>query len=404
MYSNSYQSIDYLNRLYKRTLSASDLFKIIKDADISENTSIIKNLLFFENNYLQSCNDDKHCDSLHKGYRKSCIYNCVNVVKTAKNIKRKKVSEDDFTIPSMEGYTNIIINNYTMKQLKIICKHYKQKVSGNKDELQNRLFTYLIRSSDVKIIQRKWRSHIIKKYNIIRGPARYKRSLCINDTDFCSMENLNNISYKQFISYKDVDNKIYGFELSSLFTLLSKGDLNTTNPYNRKVFPRTIRKNINTIVRLSQIIGDKIIIEIEEPEEISPQKQIEQNTIEIFHEMDLLGNYTNPVWFSSLGRASLIRFIRELADIWSYRAQLSEYTKREICPPHGNPFGDILVSLLNYTTDILKNKSLAIIKQMVKHGVNNASQCLGTNYVLCAFTLVNENAREALPWLYQSVA
>ena len=389
-------STDYIKLLAKRTFTIAELLRFLKNNDSLE---VIEKSLFHSNNTNKGTitNSSTH-------YSKACVKKCLSAIMDVKKNKRRKVSNIDFEVPSVEKYTEIIKNNYSVPQLKIICRHYKQKLTGNKDEVQNRIFFYMLHSCDANIIQRAWGKYIIKKYHKLRGPAIGNRSLCVNDTDFCSMENLDDISYAQFFSYKDVDNKIYGFDLTSLFTLLSKGNLNTTNPYNRNIFPRIIRKNINSILRISRIINDTIIVDIDEPEDIAPQKQIEQRTITVFHNMDLLGNYTNTSWFTSLGRAALIRFIRELADIWLYRAQLSETTKREICPPYGNPFGNILQILLSSTTENLQKLALDIIEKMVNHGVNNPSKCLGTNYVLCAFTLVNENARDSLPLLYQAVA
>lgn len=393
--SKSHVSTEFISQLTKHTFTITDVIKLLK-TNIDNN--IINDAFFLSNN------KSKGDESQLKYYREKCVKNCIATILSVKKNKREKVVAANFIIPPLEKYTALIEKNFSVNQLKTICRYYKQKVSGNKNELQNRIFFYMLRSCDASIIQRAWRKHIIKKYHRLRGPAIVRRELCVNDTDFCSMESLTDISYTQFFSYKDMDDKIYGFDLTSLFTLLSKGNLNTTNPYNRNVFPRRIRKKINAILRIARIMRDTIIIDIEEPEEISPQKLIEQRTIDIFHHMDLLGNYTNTSWFSTLGRAALIRFIRELYDIWMYRAQLSESTKREIYPPHGNPFGNVLLTLLNSTTNNLKKHALDIMEKMVKYGVNQPSQCLGTNYVLCAFTLVNENARESLPWLYQSVA
>ena len=40
---------------------------------------------------------------------------------------------------------------------------------------------------------------------------------------------------------------------------------------------------------------------------------------------------------------------------------------------------------------------------MVNNGINNDSKALGCYYILCALTLVNSDAAESLPWLYESV-
>lgn len=394
------KSTDYMKIIKKHTIKVTDIIKIINDKSIGINSVLIEKAL------VQSC------DNI---YSKKTLEQTIQSIIYAKKNKRNKVSNSSvcplsFNIDRDYSYENIIINNYSVQQLKSFCRKYRQLRGGTKDELQNRMFFYLLRSVDAIIIQKTWRNHIMKKYHMMRGPARFKRDICINETDFCTMEDIKGISYEQFFSYMDIDDKIYGFDLISIFTLLSKGRFLTQNPYNRNKIPNIVRKNINTILRLASLMKENIIVHIEEPEELNPQKKLEQRTHNIFHEMDLLGNYTQMEWFTSLGRAALIRFIRELADIWNYRANLSEMTKMEICPPNGNPFapngynsGNILHSLLTLQTDMLKSQALTIIEKIVKSGVNHGSQCLGTNYVLCAFTLVNSNARESLPWLYQSV-
>ena len=48
--------------------------------------------------------------------------------------------------------------------------------------------------------------------------------------------------------------------------------------------------------------------------------EIRFKTIDIFQKMDELGNYTNINWFLNLSANSTYRFIRELQDIWEYRA------------------------------------------------------------------------------------
>jgi hypothetical protein len=44
------------------------------------------------------------------------------------------------------------------------------------------------------------------------------------------------------------------------------------------------------------------------------------------------------------------------------------------------------------------------MEKIIKSGINRESKCLGCNYVLCAITLVNVEAAQALPWLYYSVS
>ena len=147
----------------------------------------------------------------------------------------------------------------------------------------------------------------------------------------------------------------------------------------------------------------KINIDKENIEDKS--KSIEFKIITLFQKIDEHGFITNIEWFNSLSRLHLIRYIRELGDIWNYRAQLSLETKRNICPPNGNPF--VYFNNHNFYSSVsinqLKYSILKVIECLVNTGVSNESKSLGAFYVLAALTLVNTDAAESLPWLYQSV-
>ena len=121
----------------------------------------------------------------------------------------------------------------------------------------------------------------------------------------------------------------------------------------------------------------------------------------------MLGNYANSNWFSSLDHVSMSLFIKELIDIWDYRANLDPIVKFAICPPNGNPFKNIGPNNINQIHNLeyiqLKKLATIIIDNMVSSGIDDENKKLGAFYVLCGLTLVNINAANALPWLYQSV-
>jgi len=327
--------------------------------------------------------------------------------KIPKSFKKINITERNFKIPKYTEYNFLINNNYRVALLKEICRFYKIRITGTKNELEIRIYNFLKLSSNIIIIQRVARNKLVKIYNNLHGPAYIKRHLCVNDTDFFTMENLKEISINQFISYKDTDDMIYGFDILSLYNLLLKNGKNVTNPYNRKPFPQDLRKKINKLLKLSRLFKESIIIELEKSEELDPLKVFELRIIALFQDIDNLGNYTDHKWFYDISqsRILLIRYIRELADIWTYRAGLNNTTKREICPPIGDPFRGVSLTLLpNQSLNNLQKISLEIMETMIKRGVNDAIKSLGSNYVLCALTLINNSAAECLPWLYQSVA
>ena len=164
--------------------------------------------------------------------------------------------------------------------------------------------------------------------------------------------------------------------------------------------------DIQKLVRLSSILKSPVDIILNKDENIvSLKKKIEFKCIDLFQYMDELGNYTDSKWFLDLNRAQLIQFVKELRDIWEYRAQLNLNIKIEICQPYGNPFRYIQFNNLYSLGFIqLQQSILGIIEQFIKKGLDCDACNLGTSYILCGLTLVNSDAAFALPWLYQSVS
>lgn len=333
--------------------------------------------------------------------------NCYSKIPTVK--KPIKVTEENMIIPETNNYNLLFTHNYNLTQLKSIAKKHKLKQQGNKDQLISRIFCFLKLSSYIIKIQKFSRGIIQRKYNSLHGPAFFKRELCTNSNDFFTMEELKEIPFTQFFSYKDKDDFIYGFDIISLHNLITKTEKKKEplNPYNRNVIPKSVMKNMKTLMRMSKLLRFDIDIVIKDVyDEIQPQKSLELRTLDVFQKIDSLGNYSDPTWFSSLQKPQLLKFIRELVDIWNYRAQLSIETKRLICPPTGDPFRNLnLMGLtLEYDTNKIKMDIIYALEKMVNSGNDSDSQSLGAYYVLGALTLVNYNAANSLPWLYQSVA
>jgi hypothetical protein len=312
-------------------------------------------------------------------------------------------------IPTLTNYKNFKEKKNSVSQLKMICSHYKLKITGNKEQLTNSIYNLLNQTSSALKIQRIWKKYCLKRYHLLHGPARHNRALCVNETEFYTMDSLDSIPYKYFFSYKDKDDMIYGFDILYLNKLINKRDeansgCASTNPYNRKDIPNRIRFQIKKYLQYGKFIGKEI--------EMQPKKEsvVKKNTIEmriksLFHEMDILGNYTNPDWFLSLDKFKVTQFLKYLYDIWDYRASIEERIKIEICPPYGNPFmGLNTYNLMDFPLDGVLMIASNAMEQFIIKGINTQSKVLGSNYVLCALTLVSPAAADALPWLYYSVA
>ena len=248
------------------------------------------------------------------------------------------------------------------------------------------------------------RGFLQRKLNKSYGPGFLKREVCTNQTDFFTLEELKDMNYQQFYSYKDKDGFIYGFNLLSLYNLIDKSE--AINPYNRNPFPVSLVPSMRNHIRLSRVMGISIDIDIKESDDaMSPLKRLELRTLSLFQTIDSLGNYSDPTWFLSLPDERVITYMRELFDIWNYRAQLAPEVKLNICPPVGDPFRG---TNMNYLTQLnsfnLKKLAISTMENLVNSGNSRDSQSLGAFYVLASLTLVNSHAANALPWLYHSVA
>lgn len=351
-----------------------------------------------------------------------------NIVKNIKNIdylnsistisennviipkKLEKIDENNISIPTINNYNNLIKYNYNIQQLKTFAKHYKLKIGGTKKDLIMRIFIFLQLSYYTTKIQKVFRGSLQRIFNKLHGPAYKNKKICTNDTDFITMENLDELDLNQFFSYKDVDGFIYGFDIASIYNLIyikNNSKKSCQNPYNRNNIPSEVLINIKILIKIGKILNKYIYLEIQDdPLIISNEKVIELRALSLFQNINALGNYSNSEWFLSLSRPNLIKFVRELTDIWNYRAQLSTEVKNKICPPNGSPFRNLSIPYIHTETDInnVKKVILEVLEKFVNTGVDTDSKSLGAYYVLAALTLVNIDASISLPWLFQSVS
>ena len=369
-------------------------------------------------------NVNKCSHSKRNSSENETLLGCNNIMEHYLNLSIKnkksyvKISDSDFVIPIFVFYNDILKYNYNVSQLRAIAKHYKLSTGGNKDYLKKRLFNFLYYSYNIIIVQKYVRYFLTKKYIKVHGPAFYNRSLCSNDVDFCTLDNLSTICYNQFISFKDNNSHIYGFDIKSLYNLFIKSDnakknnnsnsnfSNVLNPFTNVFFSHNILEQLLEYIRLTKLLKLELDLNYDELIIVSLNKQLEMKILTLFQRIDSLGNYTNIKWFMELDKYGLIHFIRELADIWNYRANLTLETKRAIVPPSGNPFHSDHINIHNlpqYNFIQIKKYSIQIIDLMINKGINETSCVLGSYYVLCALTMVSSDAADSLPWLYEAV-
>jgi hypothetical protein len=423
--------------------------------------------------------------------------------KSLKNIKLESIDLKDPVIknkklsPSEISFHNYNILNeengaadYKVAELKEMCAiiqrgfdYKKVKLSGTKGELRQSVYNFYHHTFNCIKIQLKFNSFLRRKLNKLRGPALSNREICINETDFYSLDPIRDIPNQQFFSYEEVkvdnDNDkcsnneksnskkscYYGFDIASIYNLIlsDNGVENeyglsrrlsfneSNNPYNRnKIMPNVVR-DILKIIKLDRILSRKRVLKnkkmtknqmnvnnnnyeydnnnyvaendnnaivgssgggmnIALPQDVlTPNQRFRQHVLRLFQTINALGHYSDPEWFVALTYDQHITFLRELIDIWNYRAELSPQARRTIYPPYGDPFPHYVLGWVTHqfyiylSPENIININLTVIERFIASAVSEGDRCLGSNFILCALTLVSIPAREALPWLYQSV-
>lgn len=327
--------------------------------------------------------------------------------------KTKLIKSEDDICPTVKNYREWLDYNHTVPQLKKVLSQFHLLVGGTKRELQTRIYIYFSLMDASTRIQKIFRGFLLRRFFQNFKIFNSLKDSCVNETDFYTFEPLANIPYFQFIAFtSEEDHKTYGFNLSSLHQYFNhnSSQKQTENPYTRSIFPLKFISQVRYICNNAMKYGVEIKLTEEDDEaegliSLTSHQNNRSRAVKLFHEIDLLGNYTNINWFMTLNGYQLIKMVDVLYDIWNYRAQIPQATKINIYPPHGNPFQFFRISSagqVEFTK--LQNEILGLLEKFVYYGVDRDSKSLGAFYVLGAITLVNYDAANSLPWLYQSFA
>ena len=342
-------------------------------------------------------------------------------------------------------YVPAYYKSYEKKDAKCAIKSLHDfTLMGPKKVLYEKLKHFFEQQRLVIIIQKTARRYLTKVVLDLMGPAKFDRKICVNDSDFYTMEPLINIPFDNFFSYKDKENFVYGFELSSLIQYIKikekSGELRRKikNPYNRNSMKHEIPK-IHKLQHLIRVInGTTLKRELPTRIQSRPRssshhndlrsrtlsigidsnynhalmletiremrsKSNEHRTRELFIVIDQLGNYSDYNWFLNLDRGCYLRYYRILKDVWTYRAQIPTYTKIKICPLW-DPFGMFSnVNVGELTREQLMSRCLCVMEDMVYTGVEQQYRVIGSLHVLSVLTVINREARSNMPWLYESL-
>ena len=380
-----------------------------------------------------------------------------NIVVSSLSINEK------FPILTLTEYIKNPSNLTKMKipELKSIAKYNKLHVTGTKPVLIQRIIEYYTKCIFAIKIQKMLRGHFTRYSFKLRGSGFKNHTICTNTTDFLTMDPLDEIPHSRFYSYTDERQFTYGFDLNSLISIYKKKG-KIVNPYNREkislatlhailklyrligfiykdyeyeldtpptpiistniqpVFLNNVPSRTNiltqTIMRPSAAaaqvnlplidLSNNILVQSNQMTNLQLSdirtRPVNDRIIAVFMDMDQLGHYTNNAWFQELDKRQYYNFFREIYNIWRFRAQLSYFTKLRICPfDPTDVFGSIIYD--DMTIENTREGCLRIVENMVYMGADTDHRNLGTFHILSALTVVSPPARQALPWLYESV-
>ena len=327
----------------------------------------------------------------------------------------------------------------SLPHLRRLCVAYGLKKTGTKPVLIERTLTHCSRHCAVTALQRVMRGYRARTYvqKFMNNPAYGRLTHAVNDADVYTMDEFIDLPHYQIFRFNDEsDGMLYQFNMASFFKLLktaiSPNDWPAVvalrappgsgvdalpillNPYNRAPISTETIRSFFTKMAYSRMLRHPICIEFKE-DALTPAQVMDGQILDLFQDINALGNYADSNWLSDLKHPQHIRFLQELYDIWSYRAELTMQTKCQICPPTGCLFANlnsvyanpnsaaIMSEIRTAPFNVVREINLCVIDRLIRSGLTEDDRKLGAFYVLSALTLVSPGARNAMPWLYQSV-
>lgn len=294
-----------------------------------------------------------------------------------------------------------------LPELKQFARDLNIKVSGNKSELKERI-KHQIKIEDGAIkIQKTFRRHLVLKWFQLKGT----RENCVNETDFYTLEPMDEIPYLYFIKFVDASHNVnYGFNIKSLCTLASKNS-KFENPYNRENMKVPFGAKMIKVVKLTNILfpGNDLLNEsVSLPQEQTREQAffayydgleqipLEQRITDLFIHIDSLGNYSNREWLTGLNQDRLYYLVLKINQLWH---RIPNASRMRICP-YISPFSQDIFEPMPIQVNIEMVVRMATV--LTHSGIDNDNKQLGAMYFLSGLTLVSQNARNQMPWLYEN--
>lgn len=318
------------------------------------------------------------------------------------------------------------LNKSKVIELKGYAKTLEIKTSGNKEELKQRIHRHIQIMDSVIKIQSVIRRKLVYLWKQLKGNTKD----CVNDTDFYTLEPINEIPYLYYMQYAGQNVK-YGFNILSLCSLAVKNK-NFENPYTRENMRQTIANEMGRIIKLTNTLfpGNELMNQLKNmyegkdssnvlhglfaPAQPNHRQQrinpiftrlqslpMEQRITELFITIDNLGNYTQKEWLTRLNITQLRYTIVKVYAVWQ---RLPLELRNQICPQI-SPFSRHIIANLSredLTQDYAIESVVKMAEVMVHSSAQREDRVMGAMYFLIGLSMASPDARLAMPWLHDS--
>jgi hypothetical protein len=240
---------------------------------------------------------------------------------------------------------------------------------------------------------------IIKIQSTFRKWLVYRKKICYNDSDILTFSSKYEIPNKYFYIFEDfMNNRKYAYDIRTLYQIIESEY--PSCPYTFRPYTDEEKNKIyNDKCKLM-----KYGIDIQIPKvQLSFEEETDMKIKDIFYQINMLDNYTNPQWFKNLELHHLIELYIKTEDIWNYRSSMDLEAKKRIVT-YNDVFTIPIHVIKNYKSKIkLQNIILDDYKRLITEGINRDEKKLGAILILTGLVEVSFDAADALPHLVQTI-
>lgn len=241
------------------------------------------------------------------------------------------------------------------------------------------------------------RGFLQRRTNLYRGPALFNRTLLHNTNDFMTFEDCRTIPCERFFSFRDSDNFVYGFRLTSIVELLK---YSSQNPYTRTPFPVAVRERLERLQIQRRAVDSKDSQTA--ADSVSAKHLGKRRCVEVFQLLDDLELYTEVCWFLGLSLYNLHRLYYDMMDIWKRRARLSAARKKLFANEgqHGTLFKHTGYSILKIVDKLqMQLCILDVVQRLATEGTTKDNCITASYWFLTALVMVSPEAALGYPHL-----